>query len=412
MLWIAATPRASRRTSMAALDGIRIVDLTQWEAGTSCTQLLAWLGADVIKVEPPAGDPGRRMVSERPDADSIYFLMFNSNKRSVTLDLKQEKGREILRRLVAGADVVAENYASGVLEELGFGYEALKAIKPDIIHASVKGFGSWGPWADYKSFDMIGQATGGVLSVTGTPETPPLKPGVTFADSGAGVHLGMAVLAAYIERLRTGKGQSVEVSMQDAMFNFMRSGLMGHYLMGGMPAMRYGNRMGLLCPTDLYPTKGGGPNDYVYMMVSTLRMWHAVLEVIGRSELKGDDRFENQFVRGNSWDEVSEMISSWTLGRDKFEAMRLMAEAGVPCGAVLDSADLFRNEHLRERGMIVEVDHAVRGRMEMPGMPIKMGSGEVPIEAAPVLGAHNDAVYTELGLTPEEIATLRTDGVI
>lgn len=397
---------------MAALDGIRIVDLTQWEAGTSCTQLLAWLGADVLKVEPPAGDPGRRMVSERPDADSIYFVLFNANKRSITLDLKQERGRELFRRLVEGADVVAENYAHGVLEELGFGYDALKAIKPDVIHASIKGFGSWGPWADYKSFDMIGQATGGVLSVTGTPETPPLKPGVTFADSGAGVHLGMAVLAAYIERLRTGKGQSVEVSMQDAMFNFMRSGLMGHYLMGGMPAMRYGNRMGLLCPTDLYPTKGGGPNDYVYMMISTLRMWHAVLEVIGRGELKGDDRFENQFVRGNSWDEVAEMISSWTLGRDKFEAMRLMAEAGVPCGAVLDSADLFRNEHLRERGMIVEVDHAVRGRMEMPGMPIKMGGAEVTIEAAPVLGAHNDAVYTELGLTPEEIAGLRADGVI
>ena len=397
---------------MAALDGIRIVDLTQWEAGTSCTQLLAWLGADVLKIEPPMGDPGRRMVSERPDADSIYFVLFNANKRSITLDLKQERGRELFRRLVEGADVVAENYAHGVLEDLGFGYEALKAIKPDIIHASIKGFGSWGPWADYKSFDMIGQATGGVLSVTGTPETPPLKPGVTFADSGAGVHLGMAVLAAYIERLRTGKGQSVEVSMQDAMFNFMRSGLMGHYLTGGLPAMRYGNRMGLLCPTDLYPTKGGGPNDYVYMMVSTLRMWHAVLDVIGRGELKGDDRFENQFVRGNSWDEVSEMISAWTLARDKFEAMRLMAEAGVPCGAVLDSADLFRNEHLRERGMIVEVDHAVRGRMEMPGMPIKMGSGEVSIEAAPVLGAHNDAVYTELGLTPEEIAGLRADGVI
>jgi len=397
---------------MAALDGIRIVDLTQWEAGTSCTQLLAWLGADVLKVEPPVGDPGRRMVSERPDADSIYFVLFNANKRSITLDLKQERGRELFRRLVADADVVAENYAHGVLEGLGFGYEALKAIKPDIIHASIKGFGSWGPWADYKSFDMIGQATGGVLSVTGTPETPPLKPGVTFADSGAGVHLGMAVLAAYIERLRTGKGQSVEVSMQDAMFNFMRSGLMGHYLTGGMPAMRYGNRMGLLCPTDLYPTKGGGPNDYVYMMISTLRMWYAVLEVIGRGELKGDERYENQFVRGNSWDEVAQMISSWTLQHDKFEAMRLLAEAGVPCGAVLDSADLFRNEHLRERGMIVEVDHAVRGRMEMPGMPIKMGSGEVPIEAAPVLGAHNDAVYAELGLTPEEIATLRTDGVI
>ncbi|MFN2428229.1 MAG: CaiB/BaiF CoA transferase family protein [Candidatus Binatia bacterium] len=398
---------------MAALDGIRIVDLTQWEAGTSCTQLLAWLGADVVKVEPPGGDPGRRLIAERPDADSIYFLMFNANKRSVTIDLKQERGREVLRRLIAGADVVAENYASGVLEELGLGYDAMKAIKPDIIHASVKGFGSWGPWADYKSFDMIGQATGGVLAVTGTPETPPLKPGVTFGDSGAGVHLGMAVLAAYIERLRTGRGQSVEVSMQDAMFSFMRSALMGHYLTGGVAAMRYGNRMGLLCPTDLYPTLGGGPNDYVYMMVTTLRMWHVLLEAIGRGDLKGNDAYEVQLVRGNHWDEISQMISDWTLQRDKFEVMRILGEAGVPCGAVMDTADLFRSEHLRARGMVVEIDHPTRGRMEMPGMPIKMdGAVGVAMGAAPLLGAHTDEVLAGIGLGAEEIADLRRSGVI
>ncbi|HYC54891.1 MAG TPA: CoA transferase [Candidatus Binatia bacterium] len=398
---------------MAALDGVCVVDLTQWEAGTSCTQLLAWLGADVIKVEPPAGEPGRSMIRERPDADSIYFVLFNSNKRSITLDLKTERGRELFRRLVAKADIVTENYAAGVIEDLGFGYEQLRAIKPDIIHASVKGFGSWGPYAAYKSFDMIGQATGGVLSVTGTPETPPLKPGVTFGDTGAGLHLGMAVLAAYIERLRTGRGQSVEVSMQDAMFGFMRSALVAHYLTGGMAAMRYGNRMGLLCPTDLYPTRGGGPNDYIYLMISTLRMWHALLVTIGRPELVGDERFEEQRERGNHWAEVSTMIEGWTRRHDKHEAMRLLGEAGVPCGAVLDSVDLFANEHLRARNMVVGIDHPRRGRMEIPGMAIKMGgSPEVAIRAAPELGVDNDEVYREIGLSAEEIGELRRTGVI
>jgi formyl-CoA transferase len=403
---------------MAALEGLRIVDLTQWEAGTSATQMLAWLGADVIKVEPPAGEPGRGMIAERPDADSIYFLMFNSNKRSITLDLKQERGRELFAKLLGDADVVAENYATGVLEQMGLGYEQFHAIKPDIIHASVKGFGSWGPYAGFKSFDMIGQATGGVLAVTGTPETPPLKPGVTFGDTGAGLHLAIAVLAAYVEKLRTGRGQYVEVSMQDAMFNFMRSALVAHYLTGGMPAMRYGNRMGLVCPTDLYPCKGGGPNDYVYMMITTVRMWHALLETIGRADLIGDERYEVQRERGNHWDEVFEMISSWTREHPKLEAMRLLGEAGVPCGAVMDSADLFADEHLAARNMIVEIDHPVRGRMKMPGVPIKMGAGangasaDVALSAAPLLGADNDSVWGELGLGAEEIASLRADGVI
>ncbi|MBI5505014.1 MAG: CoA transferase [Deltaproteobacteria bacterium] len=398
---------------MGALDGLRIIDLTQWEAGTSCTQLLAWMGADVVKVEPLEGDPGRRMIAERPDADSVYFVLFNCNKRSVTLDLKSERGKQLLLRLVAKADVVVENYAVGVLESLGLGYEQFAAVKPDLVHASVKGFGTWGPWSSYKSFDMIAQATGGVMSVTGTPDTPPLRPGATFGDSGAGVHLGMAILAGIVEKLRTGRGQHVEVSMQDAMFNFMRSGLVGHYLTGGMAAARYGNRLGLLSPTDLYPTRGGGPNDYIYMMITTVRMWHGLLGVIGRADVIGDERFEDQRERGNYWDEVREMIEAWSRGQDKFEAMRLLGQAGVPCGAVMDSVDLFGSEHLRARAMVAGIEHPRRGPMEVPGAAIKMGNTpEVAVTAAPELGANNDEIYRELGLSAGDIAALRAARVI
>ena len=398
---------------MGALDGIKIIDLTQWEAGTSCTQLLAWMGADVLKVEPPGGEPGRRMIPDRPDTDSYYFLLFNSNKRAITLDLKAEKGREIFGRLVRRADIVVENFALGVLEQLGLGYEQLAQIKPDIIFASIKGYGSWGPYREYKAFDMIAQATGGVLAVNGTQETPPLKPGVTFGDSGTGVHLAAAILAAYIERQRTGEGQCVEVSMQDAMVNFGRTAFIAHYLTGGRPSPRYGNRLALVSPTDLYPCKGGGPNDFVYIMCTTKRMWHGVLRVLDREDLIGDERFEDQSERNGHWDEVFGMISSWTSQRDKMVVMRLMSEAGVPCGAIMDSADIFSDEHLAAREMIVEVDHPERGRFKCPGCPIKMSrSQKLEIEPAPTLGSHNEEVLSGLGLRDAEIDELRREGVI
>jgi len=242
------------------LEGIRVIDLSVFLPGPYLTLAMADHGAEVIKVEPPGrGEPGRTMLGDGGGTDSYYFLMFNSNKKAITLDLKSSRGRELFERLVAGADVVADNFAYGVLEQFGLGYERLRAIKPDIIHASIKGYGSWGPYRDYKSFDMIAQATGGVLAVNGSFDGPPLKPGVTFGDSGTGVHLALAVLAAYIERQRTGKGQYVEVAMQDAMVNFCRTAFVAHYLTGGMPAVRYGNRVGVMCPTDLYPCLGGGP---------------------------------------------------------------------------------------------------------------------------------------------------------
>jgi formyl-CoA transferase len=398
---------------MAALAGIRIVDLTQFEAGTSCTQLLAWLGADVLKVEPPGGEPGRRMLSDSPRADSYYFLMFNSNKRAITLDLKSEKGRELFGRLVRDADIVVENFAYGVIDQLGFGYEKLKSIKPDIILGSIKGFGSWGPARDFKAFDMIAQASGGVMAVNGTPETPPLKPGVSFGDSATGVHLAAAILAAYIERQRTGRGQWVEVSMQDAMVNMCRTAFVPHYMTGGHVPGRYGNRLPPMAPSDLYPCRGGGPNDYAYIMCTTKRMWHGVLNVIGRPDLIDDERFEDQRERNHHWDEVFELIASWTREHGKREVMRRMSKAGVPCGAVLDSADLFSDEHLRARDMIVDLEHPDRGSIPYPGCPIKLShSPEIRIEPAPRLGAHNVEVLSELGLSEAEIEELRGQGVI
>ena len=398
---------------MGALDGIKILDLTQFEAGTSCTQLLAWMGADVLKVEPPAGEPGRSMIRDLPDTESYYFLLFNSNKRAITLDLKAAKGREIFERLVRQSDIVVENFALGVLEQLDLEYEQLKQIKPDVIYASVKGYGTWGPYRDYKSFDMIAQASGGVMAVNGTDETPPLKPGVTFGDSGTGVHLVAAILAAYIERQRTGEGQHVEVSMQDAMVNFGRTGFLAHYLTGGMAAQRYGNRVPFMSPSDLYPCRGGGPNDFAYIMCSTQRMWHAILRVVGREDLVGDERFEEQMPRNERCEEVCEIISAWTSQRDKMEVMRLMSEAGVPCGAVMDSADIFSNEHLVAREMIVEMDHPERGRIKFPGCPIKLSRSEkLEIVPAPKLGAHTDEVLSSLGLSEGEIDELRREGVV
>ena len=398
---------------MKALDHIRILDLTQFEAGPSCTELLAFLGAEVVKIEPPkGGEQGRYLITEKPGVDSPYFLLLNANKKSVTLNLKSDDGRALFKKLVPHFDVMIENYGPGAVAELGLGYDVIQQLNPRIIYAQVKGFGTYGPYAGYKSFDMIAQATGGAMSVTGTPDTQPLKPGPTIGDTGTGIHCAAGILAALLQREKTGRGQRVEVSMQDAVVNLNRIGMMSHYY-GAVPAPRLGNRVPALAPTDLYPCAPGGPNDYAFVITSTADMWGSMMRAIGRADVLTDPRFATQSERNKHFNEIFEIIASWTCQRDKFEVMRVLGEAGVPCGAVLDSGDVLANEHLKARGMITTVEHPVRGTFTMPGCAVQLSDSPVQVHSAPLLGQHNTEVLGSLlGLTNSDLSALKEKGIM
>ena len=399
--------------AVAALSGIRVLDLTQFEAGPSCTQLLAWLGADVVKVESPGGgDQGRRMVTDVPGTDAYYFLLLNGNKRSVTLNLKDERGRTLFRRMLPRFDVLIENFTLGTLEKLGLGWDVLSAIHPGLIYATVRGFGDSGPYASFKAFDMIAQATGGAMSVNGELGGPPIKLGITLGDTGSGVHCAVGILAAYIQRLQTGRGQRVEVSMQEAVINFVRPSMLAHYITG-YPTMRSGNRIPVLAPSDLYKCAPGGDNDYAYMMINSPAMWEGVLTTIGRADLIGHPEYGDVQWRNNNQSELHAMIEAWTSAHDKFTVMEAMAGNGVPCGAVFDSRDLLTHPHLRARGMVTTIEHPTRGSLEILGSPIRLGDSPTTITRAPLLGEHNREVYEELlGLDAADLTGLARDGVI
>jgi len=398
---------------MKALDHIKILDLTQFEAGPSCTELLAFLGAEVVKVESPrGGDQGRYLITDQPGVDSPYFLLLNANKKSVTLNLKSPKGVALLKQLVLHFDVLIENYGPGAIQDLGLGYDVISQINPRLIYAQVKGFGTYGPYAGYKSFDMIAQATGGAMSVTGTPETQPLKPGPTIGDTGTGVHCAVGVLAALLQREKSGCGQRLEVSMQDAVVNLSRIAMLGHYL-GDVPVQRRGNRVTALAPTDLYPCAPGGPNDYAFLITTTQAMWESLLTAIGRADIIVDPRFADQRNRNKHFDELFAAIAAWTRQRDKFEVMRVLGEVGVPCGAVLDSGDVLANEHLKARGMITTIEHPTRGTFTMPGCAVQLSDSPVEVQPAPLLGQHNAEVYGALlGLTTAALAGLKEKGIL
>jgi len=396
-----------------ALAGVKILDLTQYEAGTSCTEMLAWLGADVIKVEEPKmGEQGRWRVTERPGVDSYYFMLLNANKRSITLNLKSERGKQIFLDLIRKVDILSENYTLGTLEGLGLGFDKLREINPRLIYMTVKGFGTYGPYSKYKSFDMIAQAAGGAMALTGTPDSPPLKPGPTIGDTGTGIHAACGVLAALYQRERTGKGQKVEVAMQEAVLNFVRVPMMGTYL-NGKPAYRVGNRVGAGPVGDTFKCAPGGMNDYVFLYCSSTEMWQAMLRTIGHPEIADDPRFNDRKARRENAEALKQMIEEWTSQRSKQEVMKIMGEADVPCGAVLDSVELLNDPHLRERGMIVTVDHPVRGKFTMPGCPVKLEDSPVEVTTAPLLGQHNGEVYgAMLGLSEGDLDQLKRQGVV
>src|SRR5215469_4805943 len=286
-----------------ALEGIRVIDFTHDQAGPSCTQMLAWLGADVIKIEnPKGGDRARRLWnSDNPDLDSFFFLLLNSNKRSTVIDLKTAEGKEIARRLIKECDVVAENLGPGVMQRLGLGYDEVKKLNPRAVYASVKGFGSYGPYSDFKCFEPVAQATSGAMSVTGEADGPPSLNGANIGDSGTGMHLAMAILAALVQRGRTGKGQLVEVAMQEAVLNLTRVKFTPT-LRDGKPLGRTGNRSATGGYADLIRCAGDGSNDAVYLIIppDNPEMFTAVTEVIGRPELKEDERFKTAAARAKN----------------------------------------------------------------------------------------------------------------
>ncbi len=394
-----------------ALEGVKVLDLTHVQAGPSCTQLLAFLGADVIKVEDTrGGDSTRKELAHREDTDSFYFLIFNNSKRGITLNLKTDKGKELFRRLVRWADVLVENYGPGMLDRLGLGYDTLKEINPGLVYASIKGFGTYGPYAHFKGFEMVAQAAGGAMATTGYPDLPPVLVSPGVGDSGSGLHMAIGILAALRKRDRTGKGQMVEVSMQDSVVNLLRMRVTSTLALD-QPDVRTGNH-GMRKIPLVFPCAPGGPDDYV-MIHPRGDMWDLLLAAIGREDLIGDERYATFEARAERAEEVEAIISGWTRQRTKYEAMKLLAEAGVLAGATLNPHELLEDEHLIAREMVVTVHDPVRGDYRMIGCPIKLSDERPRITPAPRLGQHNEEVLTTiLGCTPEEVRELKAQGVI
>ncbi|NHN48085.1 CoA transferase [Halostella sp. JP-L12] len=392
-----------------ALEGVDVIDLGQIYNGAYCSLILSYLGADVTKIEPPFGEPLRSRVEE---GEPPELVMLNSSKDGITLNLKEDRGKELFKDLVRDADVVVENFAVGTMEKFGLGYDTLSEINPELIYAHGSGFGEHGPKSDRLAMDLIVQAIGGVMDVTGFPDGPPVKTGIAPGDFLGGIHLATGVMAALYEREITGEGQFVEASMYDAVYPSLLSQLGSYYKEESVPP-RTGNRHSGLakCPYNAYETTDG----YVAILCASDRHWEQLLEVIDREDLKGHEEYETNFKRLDHMEEIDEIIEDWTSERTRDDVESTMLDAGVPCGAVQTVEEVIHDPHLEEREMVKEIDHPEMDEpIRVPGTPIRLSESEMPnIEPSPTKGEDNHTVLRDrLGLSETEIEELEERGII
>jgi formyl-CoA transferase len=405
-----------------ALEGVRVLDMTHVQSGPSCTQILAWLGADVIKLEAPTGDITRQQLRDLPDVDSLYFTMLNCNKRSITLNMKSERGKEIFTDLVKNSDILVENFAPGAIDRMGFTWDRLQLINPELIYASIKGFGP-GRYEDFKAYEVVAQAMGGAMSTTGFEDGPPIATGAQIGDSGTGIHLVAGILAALYQRVATGKGQRVSVAMQEAVLNLTRVKLRDQQRLAHGPLREYpndnfgeavprsGNASGGGQPGWAVRTAPGGPNDYIYVIVQPPG-WAPIANLIGKPELADDPDWNTPAARLDKLDKMFALIEQWTEQHTKFEVMEKLNALNVPCGPILSTQELIEDETLAELGAVVEVKHPQRGSFKTVGCPIKLSDSPVQVETSPGLGEHNSAIYGGLGIDTAELESLRAAGVV